>query len=202
MFFPGWTRSKGELFPSQIIPDRIVIRTEMGDVDGEPGKREIKYICNIDPCLAHKIGGPQGSRQMHHHLVMQHASRFDLGTDFFHACPAKEVCEEIVFASDHQLESHVKAKHPELLGLGKEYFENAKKNREALEDKIPYVRIGEALTNGLHTDKDSKLCLQRYRCPVKTCDKVFLGETTSARKYMVWHVGADHEADWNVAGEE
>ncbi|XP_055357443.1 uncharacterized protein LOC129602450 [Paramacrobiotus metropolitanus] len=202
-YFPGWTHDRNELFPSQIIPDRIVIRTEMGDVDGkQPGKREIKYICNIDPCQDHKIGGPQGSRQMHHHLVMQHASRFDLGTNFFHKCPAEEVCEEIVFAGDNQLEAHVHALHPELLGKEKKYSEAAQKNREALEDKIPCVRMGEALTNHLHTDKDKQLFMLRYTCPVETCGKAFMGAGESARKYMVWHVASAHQDVWNVAAEE
>ncbi|XP_055336867.1 uncharacterized protein LOC129587253 [Paramacrobiotus metropolitanus] len=188
-----------------IICARVAVEL-LGCFVQKPGKREIKYICNIDPCLDHKIGGPQGSRQMHHHLVMQHASRFDLGTNFFHKCPAEEVCGEIVLASDRQLESHVRAMHPEVLGLSKVFSEAAQKKRKDLEDSIPSLRIGEALTNALHTpqaDDGSQLLLQRYTCPVsvKTCGKVFLSEARSARKYMLWHVGADHADVWDAAAE-
>ncbi|XP_055336928.1 uncharacterized protein LOC129587287 isoform X2 [Paramacrobiotus metropolitanus] len=198
VYFPGWTNKKGELFPSQIIPDRIVFPTKVDE------HKQIRYICKIDACRKEKA--PKGHTcapgSVQHHLWTQHESRFDPGTNFYIQCPATEVCQEMVYAGDHQLESHVKALHPEMLGWSADYSEAAKKYRKALEDQIPTARIGEALTNhSLPPDDASQLFLHFYKCPVATCDTAFLGEKRQ-RDYMVWHVGAQHRDVWNVAADE
>ncbi|XP_055337055.1 uncharacterized protein LOC129587367 [Paramacrobiotus metropolitanus] len=191
LFFPGWTRRKEELFPSQIIPDKVVIPTKISE------EGEIMYICNIDPCRRRKFRPPHAAAGVHAHVWTEHQSRLDLRTSLYHQCPAAK-CRETVRGCARQLESHVKAVHPELLGPRTDYSEAAKKKRKDLEDSIPAACIGEALANDPQADEGGQLFLQRYTCPVKKCDKVFLGLAESARKYMVWHVGADHEADWNV----
>ncbi|XP_055357444.1 uncharacterized protein LOC129602451 [Paramacrobiotus metropolitanus] len=157
VYFPGWTNKKGELFPSQIIPDRIVFPTKVDE------HKQIRYICKIDACRKEKAA--KGHRcapgSVQHHLWTQHESRFDPGTNFYIQCPATEVCQEMVYAGDHQLESHVKALHPEMLGWSADYSEAAKKVlSESVEDQIPTARIGEALTNhSLPPDDASQLFL-------------------------------------------
>ncbi|XP_055337013.1 uncharacterized protein LOC129587335 [Paramacrobiotus metropolitanus] len=191
LFFPGWTRRKEELFPSQIIPDKVVIPTKISK------EGEIQYICNIDPCSKRTFRPPHAASGVHTHVWTEHRSRLDMRTSLYHKCPAPK-CREIVLGCEHQMEPHVKAVHPELLPpfARQEYSEAAKKKRKDLEDSIPTACIGAALANDQQDDDDSQLFLQCYSCPVAACEKMFMGD--SARKYMVWHLGADHEADWNV----
>ncbi|XP_055336850.1 uncharacterized protein LOC129587236 isoform X1 [Paramacrobiotus metropolitanus] len=125
--FPAWTREKDKMFPSQIIPDRIIIPTEIH----RRGDGVIKYICNIDPCsdshTAIGDGGPQAAFNMHVHMLLEHGKRYGLtSTRFYHKCPA---CGELINAADNQLETHVKALHEELLlgGHRGEFSEDAQK---------------------------------------------------------------------------
>ncbi|XP_055337063.1 uncharacterized protein LOC129587372 isoform X2 [Paramacrobiotus metropolitanus] len=67
--FPAWAYKTDRLFPSQIIPDRIVIPTQV-DKDGT-----IKYMCSIDPCSDHAIDSGFG---IHLHMMEQHGQRYDL----------------------------------------------------------------------------------------------------------------------------
>ncbi|XP_055334663.1 uncharacterized protein LOC129585814 isoform X2 [Paramacrobiotus metropolitanus] len=198
LYFPAWTHDKDRLFPSQIIPDKIVIPAEI-DQNGV-----IKYTCKIDPCSRTPIGdgGPYAAFDLHMHMLTEHGKQYDMFTSFFHECPG---CGRLINAVDKQLESHVKAMHEELLRKGRDcikYSEQAMKNLKALEDRIPAAVIGEAITNGLQPSDGSKgtakMYLQRYTCPMKPCDKVFLGDGCE-RDYMVWHIRADHRDDWNVA---
>ncbi|XP_055336851.1 uncharacterized protein LOC129587236 isoform X2 [Paramacrobiotus metropolitanus] len=202
--FPAWTREKDKMFPSQIIPDRIIIPTEIH----RRGDGVIKYICNIDPCsdshTAIGDGGPQAAFNMHVHMLLEHGKRYGLtSTRFYHKCPA---CGELINAADNQLETHVKALHEELLlgGHRGEFSEDAQKLK-ALEDSILSPRIGGAITNGRQPDDDrpgsGSLFLQRFTCPVRPCDKEFLGDGKE-REYMLWHIRADHRDAWNVPATE
>ncbi|XP_055337042.1 uncharacterized protein LOC129587357 isoform X2 [Paramacrobiotus metropolitanus] len=198
IYFPVWAYTVGMLFPSQIIPDKIVIPTQIQ-------KEEIQYLCNVDPCRneAIGVGGPRPAFSLHVHMWTEHEKRFEADTTFFHECPE---CKALISASNEQLESHVKALHPQLLGLSADYSETAKQNLKKLEEQIAPDCIGGALTNGLQAsdggDGTAALFMRRYTCPVETCDTVFMGYKGSEREYMLWHVRAEHRDLWNAPAIE
>ncbi|XP_055337071.1 uncharacterized protein LOC129587378 [Paramacrobiotus metropolitanus] len=129
--FPLWTYRRDMLFPTQIIPDKIVIPTRI-----ENG--EIKYICNVDPCNDQPIGEgePRAAFCFHIHMYTEHRKRFSMFTTFYHKCPG---CERILVAAHEELETHVKAMHEELLHKGArvEYSEEAKQKLQALGTAFP-----------------------------------------------------------------
>ncbi|XP_055354724.1 uncharacterized protein LOC129600276 isoform X2 [Paramacrobiotus metropolitanus] len=184
--FPEGTSNLGSLWPSQIIADRIIIPTRV-DKNGQ-----VQYVCKIDACAAKKDGHQiPSSYHMFAHLMMQHRGRCAaLATQVYHACADPE-CLVQLFEPYHLMDSHIKAAHPHLLGLA--YKETALQERAKLEALVRGQCIGEALNTSVDSEESEDSYLFHFTCPVQGCRVCH-----SERDYMLWHIGADHEKDWNV----
>ncbi|XP_055354726.1 uncharacterized protein LOC129600278 [Paramacrobiotus metropolitanus] len=184
--FPEGTSNLRILWPSQIIADRIVIPTRV-DQNGR-----VKYVCKIDACAATDAGRLlESSHWMHAHLIMQHRQRcVPLPTQVYHACADAE-CPVQVFSLYDMMDSHIKAVHPQLFGA--EYTETALQGRAKLEAQVTGQCIGEAVNTSVDSEESEDSYLFHFTCPVPGCLV-----SHSERDYMLWHIGADHEKDWNT----
>ncbi|XP_055349072.1 uncharacterized protein LOC129595961 [Paramacrobiotus metropolitanus] len=156
---------------------------------------QVKYVCPIDACAAIGESGDGRGRLldsswlMKAHLKTQHRRRCALPTQVYHACADPE-CPVQVFAPYHLIDRHIKAVHPQLLHLA--FSEEAKQERARLESQVAGQCIGEALSSCVDSEDSPDRFLFNYNCPLQGCRVSY-----SERDYILWHIGADHEKDWN-----
>ncbi|XP_055330974.1 uncharacterized protein LOC129583263 isoform X2 [Paramacrobiotus metropolitanus] len=198
MIFPKWTSDLTVLWPSQIIPDKIIFPAVIRDNTSlnSEGCKVVHYLCNIAPCAGNEI---KGARELHGHLLAEHRIFFKTPTDFYHGCPAAaQDCKVETRARDRQMEAHIKAVHPQLLGLTAQYPPAAEQERARLECMAVEEAecVGESISRGVDTEDaaTNDPFLYDYHCPVGKCQVNY-----SQRDYIFWHIGADHEKDWNPA---
>ncbi|XP_055356537.1 uncharacterized protein LOC129601697 isoform X2 [Paramacrobiotus metropolitanus] len=183
--FPEGTSDLRVLWPSQITAEKIVIPTRV--VGGL-----VKYVCKIDACAAVENGQGRlldSSQRLFTHVKTQHGGRCALPTKLYHAC-ADLKCPVQVFGPFHLMDAHIQAVHPHLLGLA--YSETALQARARLEAQVTGQRIGEALSSSVDTEPTPGRFLVGYDCPVAKCLVCYTN-----RDYMLWHIGADHQDEWN-----
>ncbi|XP_055349071.1 uncharacterized protein LOC129595960 [Paramacrobiotus metropolitanus] len=185
--FPQWTGDVTRLWPRQVIPDKIVFPAV---IKGSA----VYYVCGVPPCAGHESAGPM---DLHLHLLAAHRRLFRMPTKLFHGCPADaRDCSVVTWAPDHQVEVHVKAVHPQLLGLTTDYLETAKQERARLERLAVETAecVGESLSRAVDTEDaaENEPFIFDYHCPVLGCRVEH-----HQRDYIVWHIGADHRDKWN-----
>ncbi|XP_055357234.1 uncharacterized protein LOC129602261 isoform X2 [Paramacrobiotus metropolitanus] len=79
--FPEWTSDLTQLFPSQIIPDKIITPTVI-----KGGK--VEYVCNVESCAEADVSFPH-SGFLYLHFQQHHSHRYGLPTKFYYACVDK-----------------------------------------------------------------------------------------------------------------
>ncbi|XP_055357233.1 uncharacterized protein LOC129602261 isoform X1 [Paramacrobiotus metropolitanus] len=181
--FPEWTSDLTQLFPSQIIPDKIITPTVI-----KGGK--VEYVCNVESCAEADVSFPH-SGFLYLHFQQHHSHRYGLPTKFYYACVDKN-CRVRTSDIDDQMEAHIKAEHPQLLDPDVTFSVAAMQHRAALEARITERRLGETISSSVDTQETSDCFLRSFQCPVPDCRVEY-----EQHDHIVWHIGADHEKDWN-----